>query len=232
MDLHVGTSGFAYPKWKGSFYPKAQPAKQMLKYYAEHFRAVEINLTFRSLPTAAMLNTWKSQVPAEFTFAFKAPQRITHIKRLKGVDELMVQFFNVVGDVRARLGPTLFQLPPNFKKDVVRLREFLELLPMGRRAAIEFRHASWFDDEILDLLRKHQVALCIADAGDDLKVPCVATTDWGYLRLRRDDYTGRQLKAWVKQIQNQEWRQAYVFFKHDDIGNGPKLAKSLLKLVA
>jgi uncharacterized protein YecE (DUF72 family) len=232
MELIVGTSGFAYPKWKGSFYPKALPAKQMLKHYAEHFRSVEINYTFKSLPTASMLETWKGQVPADFTFAFKAPERITHIKRLKAVDELMEQFFKAVGDMGDRLGPTLFQLPPNFKRDASRLQEFLELLPMNCRVAIEFRHASWFDDEVLELLRKHQVALCIADAGDDLKVPCTATANWGYLRLRRDDYSGPELKAWLKQIKKQKWEEAFVFFKHDDVGNGPRLAKSLLKLVA
>ncbi len=230
MHLHVGTSGYYYPKWKGSFYPQSLPAKQMLKYYAEQFRDVEINYTFKNLLTESTLETWKSQVPADFTFALKAPERITHIKRLKGVDEVITQFFEIAGELGNRLGPTLFQLPPNFKKDASRLQEFIELLPSNRRAAMEFRHASWFDEEVFDLLRKHRVALCIAEEKDDLKVPCVATADWGYVRLRRDNYSGPELKTWMTQIMKQDWKETFVFFKHDDEGKGPKLAKMFMEL--
>jgi uncharacterized protein YecE (DUF72 family) len=228
MILYVGTSGYSYPKWKGSFYPAKLPARQMLRHYGEHFGAVESNYTFRSLPSPSVLSAWVADVPAGFRFALKAPQRITHIKRLKDVAVPVARFLEVAGELKRRLGPLLFQLPPNFKKDVSRLSDLLALLPR-RRAAMEFRHPSWFDDEVFGVLRKHGAALCIADA-DDLKVPFVATADWGYLRLRRPHYSDAKLKSWLKRMRDQGWRDAYVFFKHEDEANGPRLAKRLLEL--
>ena len=232
MDLYVGTSGYSYKEWKGTFYPKNWPAQQMLHFYGERFRAVEINSTFYGLPKASVLAGWADAVPADFQFVLKAPKQITHVQRLKDAGDLVSQLLAVAGALAEHQGPLLFQLPPIAKKDVPRLRAFLALLPLQRRAAIEFRHPSWFDDEVLGLLRDHRVALCVADAEDGLEVPCVATADWGYLRLRRSDYADAELKAWVKRVQEQRWRAAFVFFKHEDAGKGPRMAKRFLELAA
>ena len=231
MNFYVGTSGYSYPKWNGGFYPPKTPGKAMLGYYASRFNAVEINKTFFNPPEASVLEVWAGQVPANFRFAFKAPRRITHIRRLKDAGELVSPLFEAAGALKKRLGPMLFQLPPNFKKDMPRLREFLALLRPRYRAAIEFRHQSWFDDEVFELLRKHKTALCIADADDDLEVPFVSTTDWGYLRLRRDDYNTAALKKWAARMKAQAWRDCFVFFKHEDTGTGPKLAARLVELL-
>jgi uncharacterized protein YecE (DUF72 family) len=231
MNFYVGTSGYSYKEWKGTFYPPKLPAKQMLSCYGEHFQTVEINYTFKRLPTPSVLQTWADAVPADFHFVLKAPERITHRKRLKDADQTLADFLNSAGQLKKRLGPLLFQLPPNFKKDASRLRAFLKLLPARRRVAFEFRHPSWFDDEIFQMLRAHRVTLCIADA-DDLSVPVVATAAWGFLRLRRPDYNDAALKKWVKQIRQQNWRDAFVFFKHEDEGKGPRFAKRFLQLAA
>ena len=232
MNLYVGTSGYSYPAWKGKgkFYPAELPVKQMLPYYAEHFRAVEINSTFYGLPKASVLKAWTAHVPKDFKFVLKAPQQITHRLRLKNADDSVRQFLEVAGALQKYLGPLLFQLPPNMKKDLPRLRTFLELLPARCRAAFEFRHPSWFEEEIFDLLRNHGAAICIADADDDLKVPFVATADWGYLRLRRPDYGDAALKAWLRRMRKPRWREAFVFFKHEDEGKGPHFAARFLKL--
>jgi uncharacterized protein YecE (DUF72 family) len=232
MNFYVGTSGYSYKEWKGRFYPKGLPDKQMLRHYGEHFRTVEINYTFRGMPEASVLQAWAGMVPTDFKFVLKAPQQITHRKRLKDAGDSVAQLFDVAGVLNERWGPVLFQLPPNFKKDVPRLREFLALLPSRRRAAFEFRHQSWFDDETFGLLRDHQVALCIAEAEDDLKVPFVATANWGYLRLRRPDYGDAELTAWVKRLREQDWPDAFVFFKHEDEAQGPQMAKRFLELAA
>jgi uncharacterized protein YecE (DUF72 family) len=233
MNLYVGTSGYSYKEWKGTFYPEDLPAKRMLHYYAERFRTVEINNTFYRMPKASVLEAWAAEVPSppvDFKFVLKAPQRITHIQRLKEAADLVSYLLEVAGVLEERLGPLLFQLPPNFKKDVPRLRDFLALLPRERRAAFEFRHQSWFDDEVFTLLREHQAALCIAEAEDKLDVPFVSTADWGYLRLRRPDYGDAELQTWVKRVQEQNWDDAFVFFKHEDEGKGPQLAKRFLEL--
>lgn len=231
MNVHVGTSGYSYPAWKGTFYPAKFPAKQMLGYYAERFRTVEINNTFYRPPTTALLDDWAAQVPADFRFALKAPQEITHVKRLAAADAV-ASFVAVAGTLKGRLAPLLFQLPPNFKKDVIRLRAFLELLPAGCQVALEFRHESWLDDEVFGLLRAHGAGLCVADAGDELAVPFVATADWGYLRLRRADYDDAALAAWAARVREQPWGACYVFFKHEDAGTGPRFAARLLEILA
>src|SRR5438045_6744172 len=184
MNLYVGTSGYSYKEWKGTFYPDELPDKQMLRFYGERFRSVEINNTFYRMPKASVLETWAAEVPADFKFVLKASQRITHKQRLKDAGDSVSYLLEVAGVLKDRLGPLLFQLPPNLKKDVPRLRDFLALLPSQRRAAFEFRHQSWFDDEMFELLRGHQAALCIAEAEDDVAIPCAAAADWGYLRLR------------------------------------------------
>jgi uncharacterized protein YecE (DUF72 family) len=230
MNLYVGTSGYSYPPWKGRFYPSKLPAKQMLAYYSEHFGAVEINYTFKHLPTVALLQRWAAAVPAGFRFALKAPEQITHRKRLKDTELSLASFIDSARALHARLGPLLFQLPPSFPKDVPRLRAFLALLPPECRVAFEFRHPSWFDDEVYEALRHCGVALCLADEDGRLQVPTVATTTWGCLRLRRLDYDDAALKAWLGCVQAQDWRDAFVFFKHDDEAKGLHLAQRFLAL--
>ena len=231
MILYAGTSGYSYKPWKGKFYPKDLPDRQMLSYYGEHFGTVEINSTFYGLPVASAVRDWAADVGGGFQFALKAPQRITHRQRLRDADEAVAQFLQVAATLGKRLGPVLFQLPPNFPKDLPRLRAFLKLLSRRRRRfAFEFRHASWFDAEVFALLRDRRVALCIADDEDGLEVPFVATTDWGYLRLRRLDYGDRELAQWARRMRQQDWRDAFVFFKHEDRANGPRLAGRFLDL--
>jgi uncharacterized protein YecE (DUF72 family) len=230
MNLYVGTSGYSYKEWKGSFYPEKLPAKEMLRYYGERFRTVEINNTFYRIPKTAVVEAWAEETPADFKFVLKASQRITHIKRLKDADEALSIMLHVSSALQDRLGPLLFQLPPNMKKDLPRLRDFLSLLPKDRRTAWEFRHSSWFDEEVFTLLRDHAAALCIAQADDDLEVPFVSTADWGYLRLRLPEYTDTDLESWLARVREQNWQTAFVFFKHEDEGTGPAFARRLLEL--
>jgi uncharacterized protein YecE (DUF72 family) len=232
MNLYVGTSGYSYKEWKGAFYPKDLPSKQMLRYYGECFRAVEINNTFYRMPEASVLEAWAGDVPVDFRFVLKAPRQITHIQRLRDADALVSRLLEAAQALKERLGPLLFQLPPNLKKDAPRLREFLALLPSSCRAAFEFRHPSWFDDEVFGLLRDHQAALCVAEAEDGVEVPFVATAGWGYLRLRRTDYGDAELATWVRKVRGQDWRDVFVFFKHEDKGTGPQMAKRFLELAA
>jgi len=230
LIVRVGTSGFAYDEWKGSFYPEKIAAKDMLRFYSGHFPTVEINNTFYRLPKEEVLKGWAGQVPDGFTFVVKASQRITHFARLKDCGELLGYLFRVTSALDAKLGPLLFQLPPNFKKDVPRLADFFAAMPERRRVAIEFRHASWFDDETFELLRRHAVALCVADTGEEPVAPLVATTDWGYLRLRREDFSDAELAAWAEKILAEPWQEAFVFLKHEEEGKGPKLAAKLIDL--
>jgi uncharacterized protein YecE (DUF72 family) len=230
MNLYVGTSGFSYKEWKGPFYPKDLPDKQMLHFYGERFRTVEINNTFYRMPKPGVLEVWTAEVPADFRFVIKASQRITHIQRLNDADGSLSYFLKVVVALQERLGPVLFQLPPNMKKDASRLRAFLELLPKQYRAAFEFRHQSWFDSEVFGLLRDHQAALCIAEAENDLEIPFESTAEWGYLRLRRTDYGDPELKAWAERVRQANWKDAFIFFKHEDEGKAPLLGKRFLEL--
>ena len=184
------------------------------------------------MPKVSVLQTWAGEVPAGFRFVLKASQRITHIQRLIDVGDAVSYLLDVAGVLERRLGALLFQLPPNMKKDLSRLREFLSLLPSQFRAALEFRHPSWFDEEVFGLLHEHHAALCIAEVEDDLVVPFVATTDWGYLRLRRPDYDDTKLKACIKQVRKQKWRHVFIFFKHEEAGRGPQIAQRFLELAA
>jgi uncharacterized protein YecE (DUF72 family) len=230
MNLCVGTSGYSYKEWKGTFYPEDLPAKQMLRYYGERFCSVEINNTFYRMPKASMLENWATEVPPGFKFVLKAPQQITHRQRLKDSQDSVAYLLEVASALKERLGPLLFQLPPFLKKDAARLRDFLALLPRDRRTAFEFRHQSWFDDEILGLLREHQAALCIAEAENELNIPFVSTADWGYLRLRRPDYGDAELRAWKERVRDAKWSDAFIFFKHEDEGKGPQMARRFLEL--
>jgi uncharacterized protein YecE (DUF72 family) len=226
MRVLVGTSGYSYKEWKGSFYPEDMKAEGMLRYYAERLPTVEINNTFYRMPTKALVAKWAEEVPESFTFVLKVSQRVTHQKRLRDAGEDVAYFFETAGELGARLGPALFQLPPNLKKDAERLREFLAVLPEGRPAAFEFRHESWFDDETYDALRARGAALCAADTDESGEegAPIVPTAGWGYLRLRRADYTDADLATWADRVRAQGWDRVFVFFKHEDAGKGPALA--------
>jgi len=229
-NLYVGTSGYSYKEWKGSFYPEKLAARDMLAYYAERLKAVELNNTFYRLPKREMVESWKSQVPDNFRFSLKASQRITHFKRLKEAEDVTRYMLDTVTALDDRLGVILFQLPPNMKKDTDRLRAFLDILPRDLTCAFEFRHPTWFDDEVLELLRRDSRALCVSDT-DDLPANHIdKTADWGYLRLRRVNYSPPSLVEWIERIKAQNWKDTYVFFKHEDEGTGPKLAAEFLKL--
>ena len=231
VNVRVGTSGYSYAEWKGNFYPEKIAARDMLRYYAERFPTVEINNTFYRMPRQTLIDGWAAQVPESFTFVIKASQRITHIKRLKDCGELLGFLFGVTATLGPRLGPLLFQLPPNFRKDVPRLRGFFEQMPERRRVAFEFRHASWFDDETFAALRDHGAALCVADTGEEPVAPLAATADWGYLRLRREDFSDAELGEWAKRITAQPWSEAFVFLKHEEEGRGPRLAARLIEFL-
>jgi uncharacterized protein YecE (DUF72 family) len=230
MRVRVGTSGYSYKEWKGSFYPAELKEADMLRFYAERLSTVEINNTFYRMPTLPLLDRWSGEVPEGFTFVLKAPQRITHRKRLLDTGDDVGYFFKTASALGPKLGPVLFQLPPFLKKDLPRLTDFLALLPAGRPVAFEFRHASWFDDGVYEALRARGAVLCAADtdeAGEEA-MPLVPTTGWGYLRLRRADYDEAALQAWADRIHAQPWEQAFVFFKHEEAGKGPALALRLL----
>jgi len=233
MNTWIGTSGFQYPEWKGGFYPEKMPAAKMLTYYAECFTGTEINYTFRSLPSAKTTARWLEETPAKFRFALKAPQKVTHFARLKNCAETMAAFHGAVAPLGEKCGPVLFQLPPNFSKNVEVLASFLGELPKGLRAAFEFRHESWFADEVYAVLRAGGAALCIAES-EEMTTPAMATADFGYLRLRREDYAKKDLTRWGKFLQGSEakhWGEAFIFFKHEETGFGPKLAQQLMEFL-
>ncbi len=226
MRVLTGTSGYSYKEWKGTFYPEDLAADSMLRYYAERLSAVEINNTFYRMPNAEILSRWAEQVPDRFRFALKASQQITHRQRLKDSAEAVAYFFRIAATLGDRLGPVLFQLPPNFKKDLPRLAAFLEVLPPASRCAFEFRHESWFSDDVFDALKGRGCALCLAE-DEELATPFVATTGWGYLRLRRQDYAEQDLAERAATLRAQPWEEAYVFFKHEEGGRGPALADQM-----
>lgn len=230
MRLIVGTSGYSYKEWKGTFYPTDLPAAKMLTFYAGHFGSVEINNTFYRMPEAKTLEKWAAEVGDDFTFVLKAPQRITHQKKLAGVEDDVRYFLEVASVLGGKLGPLLFQLPPYLRKDVEKLRGLLALIPSERRVALEVRHDSWLDDEVYAALREHDAAFCVADT-DEVADPdklLVPTASWGYLRLRRTEYSDEQLAAWRTRIAQQNWSDGYVFFKHEDEAKGPAFAKRFL----
>jgi uncharacterized protein YecE (DUF72 family) len=220
VKLLAGTSGYAFKEWKGAFYPEDLPADGMLGFYATRFPTVEINNTFYRLPKQQVLLDWAAQVPETFTFAIKASMRITHHARLKPEAKDALDFLlKNTGVLGSRMGPVLFQLPPNLKKDLDRLRNFLSYLPDGRRFTFEFRHESWFDEDVANALRERDAALCISDQ-EDFQSPVLSTAGWGYLRLHRFDYTPSTLEEWAGRVQSQGWSEAYVYFKHDEGAEG------------
>jgi uncharacterized protein YecE (DUF72 family) len=232
--LYAGTSGFAYPAWRPAFYPEKLPARQFLPYYAGRLSCVEINYSFRRTPAESTLEGWATSTPDGFAFAMKAHQRITHVRRLEDVEEPVAYFLRALEPLRAagRLGPVLFQLPPNLKVDLVRLATFLRLLPEGRRSTMEFRHESWFTEEVFALLGEHDVALCQADT-EKLQAPEVVTASFVYRRLRRPDYTDADLRRFAAGAREQlaAGRDTYLIFKHEESPQGALQAERVLALV-
>ena len=228
----VGTSGYNYPEWKGSFYPQKMSSPKMLPYYAERFHSVEINYTFYRMPTAKLLAGWSAATPPEFTFTLKAPRRITHDARLRGCDDLVATFCEAARTLGSKLVVLLFQLPPSLKKDLPLLDAFLSSLPGDLRAAFEFRHTSWHDDAVFDRLRAQGAALCIADS-EKLTTPVVATAPHGYFRLRDEGYDDADLARWAGTMQGEAgWQDVFVYFKHEAAGRGPALAAQLVEILS
>jgi uncharacterized protein YecE (DUF72 family) len=231
MKLWAGASGYAFKEWKGNFYPDKIAADAMLAWYAARLPSVEINASFYATPKAEVLARWASVTPETFRFAIKAPKRITHEARLAAdacVDTLAYLYKNLGELGEKKRGPVLYQLPPYLRKDLPRLRDFLQLLPAGHQAAFEFRHASWFDDPVYDLLRSAGAVLCVSEREDGGVPPLVHTADWGYLRLRLEDYSDADLAAWAERIAGAPWQQAHVYFMHEP--TAPAYALSLLTL--
>lgn len=230
----IGTSGYNYPEWKGSFYPGDLPAKKFLPYYASKFATVEINYTFYRMPTPALVAGWRAQVPAEFRFTLKAPKRITHDRRLRAGDvaEPLQGFITAAAELGPQLAALLFQLPPNFRKDLVVLNEFLSLLPPKTTAAFEFRHESWLADDVYEALRARNIALCIADS-DTRETPLVATAGYAYLRLRDEGYGDAEIAQWTETARQlgETSSDVFVYFKHEDEGKGAAFGQQMMKLL-
>lgn len=230
MKVLAGTSGFAFKEWKGPFYPAKMKNDEMLGFYAEKFPIVEINNTFYRLPKEAVLLDWASQVPDSFTFAIKASQRITHFARLKPESaDAVTYLLKVTAALGAKLGPILFQLPPNLKKEYERLAAFVATLPANGKYTIEFRHESWFTDDVYELLRSRDIPMCIVEQ-PEFASPVVATASWGYARLHRFDYDDAKLADWAAKIAGMPWSDAYVIFKHDEgEGSGPPAVNAFME---
>jgi uncharacterized protein YecE (DUF72 family) len=230
MSLYVGTSGYSYKEWKGSFYPPQLAPKDMLSYYASKLPAVELNNTFYRLPQPSMIESWKAQVPENFRFAVKASRSITLFRRLKDAAEITKKMLETVSAFGDRLGAVLYRLPDDMEKDLGRLKTFLKTLPPDPPAAFDFRHPSWFDDDVLELLRSENRALCISDRDERPVSRIDKTADWGYVRLRRVNYSTAELREWSSRMKAQDWKHTFVFFKHEDEGTGPRLASEFIGL--
>jgi uncharacterized protein YecE (DUF72 family) len=230
MKVQVGTSGYNYTEWRGTFYPERFPATKMFAYYAERFPTVEINATFYRMPTVAMADSWREKAPDGFSYALKAPRRITHDARLQNCEDTLRYFCDSARAVGSHLGPLLFQLPPNFRAAPDRLATFLKWLPGDLRAAFEFRHESWLSEEVYAVLGAHRVALCIADFGDHT-TPIVPTARHGYFRLRDEGYQAADLERWADQVaaRSGDWDEAFVYFKHEEEGKGPEFARRFVE---
>lgn len=232
MNIYMGTSGYSYKEWKGIFYSEKISPKEMLHFYSEHFKTVEINNTFYRMPTESILTSWAGQVPDDFVFAFKAPQIITHLKRLKNVSSEIEYLFRTLSVLGKKLGPVLFQFPKSFHADITVLKDFLVLIPRTIPCAFEFRNPSWLDTAILDLLSEKRCSLCTPDSDENAATEIISTASWGYLRLRRVDYTENELSGWIKKILSQKWEKAFVFFKHEEeTGKGPDMAIHFRRLI-
>ena len=230
MNLYVGTSGYSYKEWKGKFYPETIPPGEMLSYYAARLPAVELNNTYYRLPQPGTVENWRAQVPENFRFSVKAPQSITLYRRLKDAGSQTKQLLETVSALEDRLGAVFFRMPEDMKKDRQRLESFLKILPNDTPAAFDFRHLTWFDDEVFELLRSYNRVLVVSDTDEIPNDRIVKTADWGYVRLRRAQYSKAELTAWSKRIKTQKWKKTFVFFKHEDEGTGPKLAAQFINL--
>ncbi len=224
----IGTSGYNYLEWRGSFYPPTLPPAKMLPFYAARFATVEINYTFYRMPNEAMLRGWAASTPERFKLTLKAPRRITHDAKLQNCRPLVETFLATAATLHDKLGVLLFQLPPTFKLSLAVLDEFLSWLPPGVRAAFEFRHASWHSEDVYVRLRRHNAALCIAES-DKMTTPLVTTADFGYFRLRDEGYGSEDLRRWADRLREQQERcgDIFVYFKHEEAGKGPEFARTL-----
>ena len=232
MAIWVGTSGYNYPEWKGSFYPENLAAAKMLPYYAARFPTVEINYTFYRMPNEKLVSGWAGQTPEPYRLTLKAPRRITHDSRLKNTGDLVAGFCRVAASLGPKLGALLFQLPPNFKKDLAVFDAFLADLPPKVCAAFEFRHPSWFDDEVFARLSARNLALCVSDS-EKLSAPVKVTADYAYFRLRDEGYTPDHIARWADTIakETSACKDVFVYFKHEEEGKGPEFAQLLMRQI-
>ena len=232
MEFWIGTSGFQYAEWKGNFYPEDLSAAKMLPFYAERLSTTEINYTFHRIPAPKTIDNWNALTPESFRFALKAPQKITHWAKLRDCADTLRYFCDTVSALNEKLGPILFQLPPNFKKDTFVLADFINGLPNGLPTAFEFRHESWFADDVWEILKSNNVAFCINET-EDFAAPKIATAGYGYLRLRREDYTSADVQRWANFVreQSRSWHDVFVYFKHEEAGIGPKLALQMTEIL-
>ena len=230
--LLAGASGYSFKEWKGTFYPEKIKPEDMLAYYAERLPTVEINNTFYRLPKTAVLETWAGATPEHFRFAIKASRRITHIARIKveSAAEPLGYLYRNLAALGAKRGPVLFQLPPNLKKDLPRLTEFLRLLPDGHGAAFEFRNDTWFADDVYDALKGAGAALCLSEREDNAPPPMVETAPWGYVRLRLETYSDEDLRRWAQGLEATSWRTIHVYFMHEP--TAPAYARALMRFGA
>ena len=231
MKIYAGTSGFAHKEWKGKFYPEKISPKELLRFYAERLNTVEINNTFYHMPKESVLASWAEQVPDDFIFALKAPQVITHIRQLRNVFEQTEYLFRSVSVLDRKLGPVLFQFPKSFRANAPALEDFLPLIPGNRACAFDFRSSTWLEGGIPDLLRNKGYSWCNEDTDENPAKEIISTATWGYLRLRRSDYTDAGLSQWVERILAQKWERAFVFFKHEDEAKGPELEMRFQELI-
>jgi uncharacterized protein YecE (DUF72 family) len=230
MSLWVGTSGYAYPEWRGSFYPEKMPTTKMLPYYAEHFATVEINNTFYRMPNAKLLEGWSAQTPENFKLTLKAPQRITHHKRLRDCADDVKYFLEVASTLGPKLGAILFQTPPYLRMNLEVLDGFLEMLPAGLCAAFEFRHKSWMESDVFSRLQAKGLALCVADS-ENFSTPVEITAGYAYFRLRDEGYQPADIERWAQVIREKTAASSdvFVYFKHEEAGIGTEFAKQLIK---
>lgn len=224
MKLYVGTSGYAHKEWRGLFYPEDVDPKEMLRFYGERLGAVEINYTFYHMPSREVLISWAAQVPSDFVFALKAPQVITHRKRLKEVEQETDYFFRTIPALKDKLGAVLFQFPANFRANLTRLEDFLRLIPGNFRCAFEFRSPTWLEGGVTGLLEGGGHCLCTADTDETPALKMPGSASWGYLRLRRSNYTEADLSEWLERIRAKKWEKCFVFFKHEEEAKGPSEA--------
>jgi uncharacterized protein YecE (DUF72 family) len=231
--IYAGTSGWAYPSWKPDFYPQKLAQKKFLAHYATQLNTVEVNFTFRQLVKETTIQNWIAETPEHFRFGVKAHQVITHIKRLKGAEDFVPRFFATIEPLAraGKLGPVLFQLPPNLKFDAALLRDFLVLLPRAAPCAFEFRHASWFTDDTWNILRERNVALCVAE-NETMTTPDVTTATFAYYRYRKPSYPADERTAMLKTLaaHRDAGREVYAYFKHEETPEGVLYAKDLLEL--